>query len=93
MKNLLRASLIPVSLFLSATGVMAADPNAVVVLDRGEDAGGRYYLIQCPGDNRASVVHNPNTGNLCIYPVKGEVVCIQSNDIDAAARQACGVKR
>ena len=91
MKNILKALIIPT--LLVSTGVQAADPNAVVVLDRGEDAAGRLYIIQCPGDNRASVVHNPNTGNLCIYPVKGEVVCIQSNDIDAAARQSCGVKR
>ena len=92
MKNPISATLILVGL-LAVTPARAADPNAVVVLNRGMDAGKRYFTIQCPGDTRASVVQDAEKGELCIYPTVGERVCIQSKDIDAAARRACGVGR
>ncbi len=65
----------------------------MAVEDRGMDGEARIYSVRCPDDRRLGIEHWFQKNRICFVPLSRKEICMETNDIDLAAQQACALSK
>ena len=66
--------------------------NGIHVENMGLDGDERIYRLQCPGGRLTTLSYRFKETRFCYLTPEGEARCVNTDDVDAAALEACNQK-